>query len=413
MSAPDGQPRGMRRWLRGDLAALADQRGTVLLFTVVVLVTLLAMAGFATDMAYMMAAKTELQRSLDAGALAGDGRLGFDGTVFNTVRASAQSFALMNKYRNPSSPNVTLDLNTANAATGHIVIGNWAGGLFTPSTSITGPSPVNAVQCRWNTTVPTAFLRVLGINQLAVSAKSVAVGSLFPQTLSGQCVFPVGISSCSASGSPCGVFTVIRLPSGPANQPGTNVGALISTNPPEALQTSQLLNALNFSYRAQLGACGDFEPLRPTSNPQTSLSAASFQPAMDDLEFKFRDRFTNTANTYVVRGANDNVVYQGKGWQVYLPILEYSDCDSGLPMNGNRQVKAFTQFIITQVIHNISGGSRCTVNNPADANSWGPYCNSSTNPLGGPGASWEVIMGYTACGIGTEIAQPMTRRLVN
>src|SRR5262249_1687845 len=127
MSAMDARPRGMRRWLAG-------QRGTVLLFTVFVLVALIGMAGFATDMAYMMAAKNELQRSLDAAALAGAGRLGFDGTVFSSVRATAQSFALMNHYRNPGSPNVTLDLNSGNATNGNIVIGNWAGGLFTPST---------------------------------------------------------------------------------------------------------------------------------------------------------------------------------------------------------------------------------------------------------------------------------------
>src|SRR5262249_1667440 len=160
----------------------------------------------------------------------------------------------------------------------------------------------------------------------------------------GQCAFPVGISSCSANGTPCGVFTMIRLPSGPPTIPGTNTGALISTNPPEPLQTSQILNALFYAHRAQLGACGDFDPLPTRSVPQTSLSAGSFQPAIDGLEFKFRDRFTNTSNTFVVRGADGNVVYSGKGWQVYVPIVEYQDCETGLPITGQRQVKAFTQF---------------------------------------------------------------------
>jgi hypothetical protein len=383
----------------------------VLLFTAVVLLVLVAMAGFATDMAYMMAAKTELQRSLDAAALAGAGKLGFDGTVFNRVRTTARDFAALNRYRNPASPVVSLDLNSGNAVNGHIVIGNWAGGLFTPTTA---PTAVNAVQCQWNTQVPTAFLRVVGVNTLPVSAQSVAVGSLFPQTLSAQCPFPMGISACSANGSPCGVFTIARLPSGPPTVAATNTGALVSTDPPEAVQTNKLLDALFYSHRATPGACGDLEPITVRSRPlPTSVSGASFQVALDDLEFKFRDRFLNTSNTFVVRGADGNVVYQGKGWQVYVPIVQYEDCQTGLPITGDRKVVAFTQFIVTQVIHNISGGSRCVVNNPADANSWGPYCKESTAPLTGPAASWEVVFGYTACGIGTEIAQPMTRRLVH
>jgi hypothetical protein len=63
---------------------LNNERGNVLLFTFTLLVFLLVMGGFAIDFAYQVAARTELQRTIDAAALAGAGKLGFDDTVFPT-----------------------------------------------------------------------------------------------------------------------------------------------------------------------------------------------------------------------------------------------------------------------------------------------------------------------------------------
>ncbi len=50
---------------------LKDQRGSVLLFTTVIMVFLLVIGGFAIDLTYHGAAKGELQRSMDAAVLAG------------------------------------------------------------------------------------------------------------------------------------------------------------------------------------------------------------------------------------------------------------------------------------------------------------------------------------------------------
>ena len=61
---------------------LHNERGNVLLFTFTLLVLVLVMGGFAIDFAFQAAARTELQRSIDAAALAGAGKLGFDDTVF-------------------------------------------------------------------------------------------------------------------------------------------------------------------------------------------------------------------------------------------------------------------------------------------------------------------------------------------
>jgi len=79
--------------LQGLRDRLHNERGSVLLFTFTLLVFLLVMGGFAMDFAFQAAARTELQRSIDAAALAGAGKLGFDDTVFPTARANARDYA--------------------------------------------------------------------------------------------------------------------------------------------------------------------------------------------------------------------------------------------------------------------------------------------------------------------------------
>jgi hypothetical protein len=162
----------LRDWLN-------NERGNVLLFTFTLLIFLLVMGGFAMDFAYQAAARTELQRSIDAAALAGAGKLGFNDSVFDIpcgpaaqtcsgVRQNAQRFASRNPYR---VGNINLDLNLANAANGDIVLGIWNGTGFTPSLE---GSQVNAVLCRTATQVPTSLLRLLGLDSLTVSAEAIA-----------------------------------------------------------------------------------------------------------------------------------------------------------------------------------------------------------------------------------------------
>src|SRR5512144_622763 len=113
-----------RRWVR-------DQRGSILLFTTVLVVPLMIIiGGLAMDLAYYGTVDDELQRSMDAAALAGAGKLGFNDTFFPAARQWAHDYALLNPYRVGS---INLDLNTANDATGNIVLGTWNGSTFTPS----------------------------------------------------------------------------------------------------------------------------------------------------------------------------------------------------------------------------------------------------------------------------------------
>ncbi len=162
-------------WLVGN------ERGTVLFFVLGTLLFLAVFCGLAIDLAFFSVAKGELQRSMDAAALAGAGNLRFDDSVFDAARDEAQKFAALNPTRaNLSATNppgaITLDLNTGNDPSGHIVLGVWDGTSFT-SDLIPDGSTVNAVRAQYATEVPTSWLGILGFITLPVSAQAIAVGT--------------------------------------------------------------------------------------------------------------------------------------------------------------------------------------------------------------------------------------------
>src|SRR6185369_8055057 len=178
-----------------------------------------------------------LQRSMDAAALAGAGKLGFNDTYFPTARQWAHDYALLNPYRTGS---INLGLNTANSPAGNIVLGIWNGGTFTPSLDGT---KVNAVQCRFATTVPTSFLRLIGVNSLNTGAMAIAWAAQPATTPPNACVFPVGLSSCFFGGSTslgCGA-TVTFISSSPGSEVGGSSGSWASIIPGQGSNNASIL----------------------------------------------------------------------------------------------------------------------------------------------------------------------------
>src|ERR1051326_7523740 len=179
-----------------------DERGSALLFTTVLILFLLMVGALAIDLAYLMSAKGELQRSLDAAALAGAGKLGFDSSVFDQVRTAVTNFAAANPYRTTSNGTVSL-------SSGNITLGVWDGGAFTPWSAGNDPNGtrVNAVRCQWSTTIPTSLLGLLGFSNLGVGALATAVSNP-PSTV--DCatpLLPLAVTHCSFQDAGTGAFS--------------------------------------------------------------------------------------------------------------------------------------------------------------------------------------------------------------
>lgn len=351
---------------------LRDQRGSVLLFTTVIMVFLLVMGGIAIDLTYHGAAKGELQRSMDAAALAGAGNLGFNASAFPTVRQEAWRFANLNPYRVGT---VSLNLNAANAANGDIVLGIWDPNTtsFTPSLDGTR---VNAVRTTYATQIPTSFLRLLGFTTLPVGATATAWSP--PPAQPSGCPFPVGLSSCffNSGGDPntsvgCGA-TVTFITSSDQSQLGANVAGWV-----DITQGATNVNSQQTAQYVDDAAAGNCSGPYAQTGDQVPTGGGMFQNVFSqNIKPAFQQIYASSPNHQVL-DVNDNVVYDGPGWKVALPVIDTGAmCPPGSQINQSNTVVGWTSMVITQVLDQ---GGECAVANHWPGNSWDARCLATKN----------------------------------
>src|SRR2546423_3128466 len=218
----------MRRWL----SAALGERGNVLAMVIFMLTTILAFSGVAVDIGRVIAVKAELQRAVDAGALAGAAQLGFNSVPFPTARTAAVTWANKNPW---SGGPTTLDPNN------NVQFGVWGSGTWTDwdGTEIgtNGAIYVNAVRCSgWSATVPTLFLGLIGKPTISVSAFSTALSNPPSPPPPGEPVEPFALPICKFNNngsSGCGALVAID----------TNGWVDLTGNGNSNLIDSQLVNA--------------------------------------------------------------------------------------------------------------------------------------------------------------------------
>ena len=135
-----------------------DERGQVMALVVIALIPLLGMAGLALDIGYAYYSQRTLQSSADAAALAGAAQLP-DLTGASTVAAQYGS--------TPGSKN---------AITSGGVTGLTQAISEKCVTTLPGCGPDNAVVVDESGNASTFFLRIFGVNQIAIHARATACG---------------------------------------------------------------------------------------------------------------------------------------------------------------------------------------------------------------------------------------------
>jgi Flp pilus assembly protein TadG len=383
----------LRRWLR-------DEKGSILLFTTALVVPLMIIfGGLALDLAHLGTVDNEVQRSLDAAALAGAGQLRFDTSVFPAARTWAQNYALLNPFRagGATPATINLNLNTPNAANGDIVLGNWNGSSFTPSLDGT---QVNAVLCRYQTTVPMTFLRLLGFTGLPVSGEAIAWATQPVTPPPTACVFPIALSSCFFGGATslgCGA-TVTFISSSDDSAVGGNTGAWGSIVPGAGSSNSEILSQVQ---AAANGTCTG-TPLStgddiPVNNGQFN-NVINWLSGNDPNAFPAKYAASPTLTVNGPGGPSD-IAYQGKGWEVFVPVI---DTGAGCPpaaINGSPPIVGWTRMVITQVL---GKNGTCAVANHWAGNPWDQHCfsgakNGTATDLPPGWAGQTGIFGYYDC----------------
>jgi len=382
--------KNLRRWLW-------NEKGNVLLFTTVLVVPLMIIfGGLALDLAHLGTVDDQIQKSLDAAALAGAGNLGFNSSAFPAVRAAAQNYANLNPLRlgGASLTPINLNANTANAPNGDIVLGIWSGSSFTPSLDGT---QVNSVLCRYQATVPMTFLRLLGFNSLGAAGYSIAIANppLTPPPTA--CLFPIGVGSCPFQGPTslgCGATITFITSSGQTGNgclapPCTNSSAWVNLTGTSTPNANNLQTAIN---NAAGGNC-------PTSALQTGDSIGTnngmAQPVMNAVQAAFLQHW-NPSVHYQVKDSNNNVTYDGPGWKVYIPVIQTA-CPTG-PISNAHTIVGWTEMVIAQVINQ----GDCAVANHYSGNAWDAIgkptnCNGTSSPSNIN--SLRAVFGYYSCNL--------------
>ena len=384
--------------MNGLLRSIRDQRGTVIVYTLMTILGVLVVTGIATDIGRALATKRELQKSFDAGTLAGVADLvPFDTSTYNGAGTAGKTWAEKNDYAGGAT---TVAWNVGN--TGNVQIGVWNTSSKTWTTSLTpvtsGGTTIhpNAIRVQWAASVPTAFMHIIGKPTLNVSALSTAFRGCPSAPCPGCAVVPLGVPRCTfpnnmatgcgglvTTNAPAGNATWVNLVPGATSAPSNTIGDQLDAAAGGSAPPSGLVAGVNLA--ANNGTLGGvYNDLGSNTQPNSPQH--------------FPSRY-NTSPDIVVRDASNNITYQGPGWKVVVPVLETGTgaaCSSPTG-NGPYSIATWTYLIIVQVIN----GGECTVNNPGYGGSapWNAECaagiNGGTNAT--PSSSLNAVYGYYSC----------------
>jgi len=408
---------------------MRNQRGQIIIFVALSLVFLVVVAGtFGSDVSRLVSDKGELQASLDAAALAGAGKLGFDNTVSPTVRDFTVSMATKSTNR---SGTVTLNRNDANdpnafaGATppyGDLLIGIWdpakpkgvgAGLRFEPSLDGTR---ANAVACRYKRQVRASFLSLWGLVNMQVGAMAIATANP-PELPPTECVIPVALSQCPFktnnvfTSNGCGV--AIKFITSSGNSDSTNTAGWVNLTGTGNPQPQDLVNEIQ---NAAAGGCNNNPPAVGTP---VGVIGGQVDLAFKEMEKDFRTHFNASVATgqpYTLKDSTGHTVYTGYGWETWVPVVD-SQCNADgttkqLAGTGGSapKVVGWTQFVMTQAwdptgTNTSKIGQGCVVNNSADGATW-PYCSMSQQqlPQSLKGGNGRAFWGIYSCTISPQPA---------
>lgn len=149
----------------------ARRRGAALLIVALSAATLCGLLAIVVDLGVARLAREQLQAGTDAAALNGVRRLDGSASGLAAARATATEVATTNRAFNE---HLAVDANAANSADGDVVIGHWDAdaSVFEPTVT---PEDANAMLVRTRRDdLESWFARILGRDQMAASAMSIA-----------------------------------------------------------------------------------------------------------------------------------------------------------------------------------------------------------------------------------------------
>jgi Flp pilus assembly protein TadG len=221
-----------------------------MLYGVICMSALLAIASLGIDVGRTQAAKTELQRAVDAAARYGSKGLS-DGTAVNKAITAAADNTI------DADNKQALIITSSNVQTGH-----WD---TTTKTFTSGGSPTDAIRVTATRTLPLLFSAPIGKTQCSVTATSICSGS------GGSTPTFVGLNSITANNNTSIGYSSSAGAPGAGNQSSTFIMA--------SNGTIDFGNNQSISGTVELGPSGSYTGASPN---ETFLATALSYPATEN-----------------------------------------------------------------------------------------------------------------------------------
>lgn len=179
-----------------------DERGSVIVFVVMALGALVAVAAWATETGRMWQVKSQLQAIADTSALAGVGNLlSNDFQTVNQGAATTAATTLGSAHRILGDPLAI--------PPGDVDAGSWEldTQTFTPLPGSTDPDEVRAVRVRTrrddtaNGPVPTVLGAAMGVASISVNTEAIAYWGFAGEGGPGVADLPIALDCCAISGA--------------------------------------------------------------------------------------------------------------------------------------------------------------------------------------------------------------------
>jgi Flp pilus assembly protein TadG len=312
-----------------------SEKGATTILLAVVIVGLIGVAALAIDLGYGLVVKSELQNVSDTGTLAGTRELALIYKNLNNTCVSGSDDCYWGTHALNSSERAQIEskVNTftqANKAggksisvsSGDMVYGKYSAntGQIEPTspayTGVMGVSVIAKRDASSNGVVPTVLAKVLGINNMSISARSGSSLSALGKLPAGGLGIPVGISKFwfTARNSPCGKrgdsqrYGIRLYPTGPQNG--------------ETLTNAQGCAGWHTyndspSNANKLGTILDGIRLGTYTSPATTANVTQFDFIGGVVSSQF-NAMKQLFNAKKVNGV----------WETIVPVYESSDCSN-------------------------------------------------------------------------------------
>ena len=313
------------------------ERGMIVILMAVAIVALIGAGSLAVDIGSALVTKSELQNVADASSLAATRELAIvykEKTAINPnldlstvsiegdlarIQAKALAFAAANKAGGLS----------INVGTGDIVTATYdvVTGAIKPATA--GVRAVKVTGRRDDTQngqIQTALSRVLGINQLAVTAESTAAISALGSLRSGMGEFPIGLDEDWFKTHNCASpENVVLYPTSPGSCAGWHT---FDSKPSSASKLKTIVKGIEH---------GTFQsPVTIADKTVYQFVGGTITSAMDDLVELWDQKKSGSPPT----------------WTVNVPVYASNGC---VNVQGPNLIVGFAKFKVTQVKKNPDG----------------------------------------------------------